>query len=346
MSSAHGTRPLRFVILGTGFWARYQLEGWRELPGIECVGVWNRTREKAEAFAREHEVPRVFSTAEEACAVAGLDFVDIITDVDTHATYAQLAARCGRAAVVQKPLAPDVATAEAMVATARATGTALLVNENWRWQAPLRALGDVLRDDAIGEVFRARLEFMNGFDVFANQPFLRALPQFILADIGTHVLDAARYLFGEPTSLYARTQKIHTDIAGEDVATVMLGYAIGATVTCAMSYAENPYEYHRFPQTLAFVEGRRGTAELGADGWLRVTTAAGTHARQISAPFFSWADGRYAVVHGSIVDCQRHLAAALRGEVACETSAAENLRTLRLVHAAYESAARGAVVAV
>lgn len=338
--------PLRFVILGTGFWARYQLAGWREVPGLECVGVWNRTREKAETFARVHGVARVFDTPEEACAAPGIDFVDIITDVGSHAELAALAAQHRRAVVVQKPLAPTLAQAEAMCATAGAAGTALLVNENWRWQAPLRALGEALETGVIGEVFRARLDFMSDFDVFANQPFLRAESRFILADLGTHLLDTARYLFGEPTRLYARTMRVNGSIAGEDVATVMLGYPSGATVTCAMSYAQNPYEQHRFPETLALVEGRLGTIELAADGWLRVTTKSGTHARRVVPPYYPWADPRYAQVHASIVDCQVHLAAALRGEVDCETSGAENVRTLRLVEASYDSAASSAVVEI
>ena len=338
--------PLRFVILGTGFWARYQLAGWREIPGLECVGVWNRTREKAETFARGHGVPRVFDTPEDACLAPGIDFVDIITDVGSHAHLAAVAAQRGRAVVVQKPLAPTLAQAKAMCAAAHAAGTALLVNENWRWQAPLRALGETLKTGVIGEVFRARLDFMNDFDVFGNQPFLRTETRFILADLGTHLLDAARYLFGEPDSLYARTTRVKNDIAGEDVATVILGYASGATVTCAMSYAQNPYEQHRFPETLALVEGRLGTIELGASGWLRVTTKTGTHARRVVPPYYPWADPRYAQVHASIVDCQAHLSAALRGEVKCETSGAENVRTLRLVEASYESASSSTVVRI
>ncbi len=42
---------LRFALLGAGFWARYQLAAWRELPGVECVAIYNRTRSKAEELA-------------------------------------------------------------------------------------------------------------------------------------------------------------------------------------------------------------------------------------------------------------------------------------------------------
>ena len=48
---------LRFAIFGTGFWSRYQLAGWRELPGVRCVALFNRTRAKAEALGRAfHEL--------------------------------------------------------------------------------------------------------------------------------------------------------------------------------------------------------------------------------------------------------------------------------------------------
>jgi D-apiose dehydrogenase len=87
---------------------------------------------------------------------------------------------------------------------------------------------------------------VTGFPVFRNQPFLRELDQFILTDIGSHVLDTARFLFGEMTSLYCQTRRVHADIRGEDVATVVMRSASGATVTCNMAYAENALEHDRF----------------------------------------------------------------------------------------------------
>lgn len=223
-TSSPSAKPLRFVILGTGFWSRFQLAGWRETPDLECIGVWNRTRAKAETFARELGVSRVFDSAEEACASPEADFIDIITDADSHAQLTRLAASNGKAVVCQKPMAPELALAEQMIADCRHAGVPLFINENWRWQAPLRALIETLHTGTIGEVFRARLEFCNDFDVFANQPFLRDLPRFILADLGVHVLDAARALFGDPATLYARTRRVNPSIRGEDVATVILGY--------------------------------------------------------------------------------------------------------------------------
>ena len=50
-------KELRFAIFGAGFWTRYQLSGWRELKGARCVAIYNRTRAKAEAIAREFNIP-------------------------------------------------------------------------------------------------------------------------------------------------------------------------------------------------------------------------------------------------------------------------------------------------
>ena len=46
---------LRLAIFGCGFWARYQLAAWRELPRVEIVALYNRTRSKADALAREFD---------------------------------------------------------------------------------------------------------------------------------------------------------------------------------------------------------------------------------------------------------------------------------------------------
>lgn len=338
-------KELRFAIFGTGFWSRYQLAAWRELDGARCVALYNRTPGKAEALAREFEVPAVYDDPEELLEREQPDFIDIITDAGTHARFVELAAKHRVPVICQKPMAPTLAEAERMVAACKAAGVPLAIHENWRWQTPIRELKKALASGVIGRVFRARLDYSNSFPVFENQPFLKELEQFILTDIGSHVLDVARFLFGEARTLYCRTARVHRDIKGEDVATVMLGMHSGATVTCNMSYASR-LEHDRFPETFALVEGEHGSIELAPDFWLRVTTKDGTQSRRCPPPFFAWADSRYALVHSSIVPCNADLLEGLRTNSPAETSGDDNLKTVKLVFAAYESDASGNAVEV
>jgi len=335
---------LRFAILGTGFWARYQLAAWRELaPQAQCVALYNRTVSKAEAMAREFGVPSVYGDPEELIRREKPAFLDIITDVDSHGQFVRLAAAHGIPVICQKPMAPTLTEARSLVVACSKARVPFFVHENWRWQAPLRALKAILDEGRIGRIFRARITYSNSFPVFDNQPFLKDLDQFILTDIGTHILDAARMLFGEARTLFCRTARVHTDIKGEDVATVMLGLESGATATCEMSYASR-VEHDRFPETFVHVEGEEGAAELAADYWIRVTTATGTLAKRFPPPFYAWADPRYALAQVAGVACNANLLGALRNEHAAETTGEDNFKTLQLVFGAYESARTGRAI--
>lgn len=333
----------RFAIFGAGFWSRFQLAAWQELGGAECVAVYNRTRARAEALAREFGVPMIYNDPQELLRREKLDFVDIITDVGSHSDLVHLAAAHYLPVICQKPMAATLAEAEAMVHACREAGVPFFVHENWRWQTPIRRLKEELLSGIIGEPFRARIQFCSSFPVFENQPFLKELDQFILTDIGSHILDAARFLFGEAESLYCQTRQIHRDIKGEDVATVMIRTDGGCTVTCEMSYASHT-EHERFPETFVFVEGTQGSIELAPDFWIRVTTEAGTHAKRYPPPRYSWADPAYDLVHASIVPCNADVLRALQGAGAAETTGEDNLKTVRLVFAAYESASTGRAV--
>ncbi|NDJ60692.1 MAG: Gfo/Idh/MocA family oxidoreductase [Chloroflexi bacterium] len=337
---------LRFAMFGTGFWSRFQLAGWYEAGGVECVALYNRTRAKAEQLGQAWNIDKVYSDGEAEALLDNeqLDFVDICTNVETHYPFVKLAAERKLPVVCQKPMATTLAECEAMVAACREANVPLFINENWRWQQPLRDFKRMLDSGRIGKPFRARIHYVNSFPVFDNQPFLKELEQFILTDIGSHILDAARFLFGDAQTLYAHTYRAHPDIKGEDVATVMMTMGDDAlTVVCEMSYASRT-EIERFPETYVYVEGHNGFLELGPDFWIRETTADGTLAKRYPPPRYPWADPAYDLIHASIVPTQADFVQALRGEGAAETTGDDNLKTMQLVFGSYESAASGQVI--
>jgi len=330
---------LQFAVFGAGFWSNFQIPAWFEVGGAKPVAIYNRTLARAAEMAARFGIAQVSDDPEKLLEQTPVDFVDIITAVETHAPLVHLAAQYKKPVICQKPMSTDLASAEGMVAACRAAGVPLFIHENWRWQTPIRAVRDILSSGAIGAPFRARIDMISGFPVFKNQPFLKELEQFILTDLGSHVLDTARFLFGEADSLYCQIRRVHRDIRGEDVATVMMEMGgRQTTVVVNMAYAENYLEREAFPQTFLFIEGERGSLELGPDYWVRLTTREGTLLRRCPPPRYSWADPAYDVVHASIVPCNANLLRALKGEGQAETTGEDNLRTVRLVFAAYDSA--------
>jgi len=77
-----------------------------------------------------------------------------------------------------------------------------------------------------------------------------------------------------------------------------------------------------------------------------VTTELGTQAKRFPPPRYPWADPEYLPFHASIVPCNRNLLEALRGERLAETAGEDNLKTVRLVFAAYDSAQSGEAIRI
>lgn len=76
-----GVQQIRFVPLGAGYWARLRPAAWMEVGGVECVGIYNRTRSKAEGLARGFGVTACDDAPARLLDTVKPLFVDIVTDV-------------------------------------------------------------------------------------------------------------------------------------------------------------------------------------------------------------------------------------------------------------------------
>lgn len=338
------TETLKFAVLGTGFWSHYQIPAWFEVGGVELVAVYNRTVAKAEQVARKFGVPRVYADPEELLQNEQLDFVDIITEVPAHAPLVLLAAKYKVPVICQKPMAPDYNTAKTMVETCRQAGVPFFVHENYRWQHPIRELKKIIDDGHIGRPFRGRFQFLHALEPFVweNQPLLKTLERLIIADQGSHQFDLARFFFGEARSIYCQRLRIRDDIKAEDVASATLQMT-GAICNVDMSFVTR-VEWDHFPEEIIYIEGNKGTLELSADFWVRLTSAAGTQLRRCPPPRYPWADPAYDVNHASMVPLHRDFLNAFRTGQPPENTGEDNLKTMQLVYAAYESAERNQVI--
>ena len=338
-------KNLKFAVLGTGFWAGYQLAGWNELSGAEPIALYNRTRSKADELGQRFKINHAYDDLDELLDkhAEELDFVDIITDVDTHAFFTGKVAERGLAVICQKPMAPTLESSKTMVNACRVANVPFFIHENFRWQTPIRKVKEILDSGVLGQIFKANVVFCSGFPVFENQPFLKELEEFILTDVGSHILDICRFLFGEVQSLYCHTDRINPAIKGEDVANVLMRMQNGISCFAEMSYASIPAQ-EVFPQTLLTIEGDLGNLQLLPDYVIKITTRHGTRATEAKPKSYPWIDPAYAVVHSSIVDCNRNILAGLQGLSEAETTGDDNFETIRLVHAAYQSARENKVI--
>jgi predicted dehydrogenase len=336
---------LRGALIGCGFFAVNQMHAWKDVAGAGIVAICDRDPERLTIVGDQFGIARRYSDADALFADGGFDFVDIATTVQSHYPLVEMAALHKVPAICQKPFARTLADAKAMVAACGEAGIPLMVHENFRWQTPIQAVKKVLEEGAIGTPFWGRFSFRSGYDVFSGQPYLAKGERFIIEDLGIHTLDIARFLFGDVRTLTARANRINPQIKGEDVATILLDHESGATSIVDVSYATK-LGVEPFPETLVEIDGSAGTIRLSQGYRLEVTSGDGTEVTDVSPALLSWASRPWHNIQESVLAIQQHWIDRLKSGRETSTSGADNLKTLALVEAAYQSAASGQVVDV
>ncbi len=330
---------LRGALIGCGFFAQNHLHAWRDLEGVEIVALCDADAERLDLSGKAFGISHLYSDAATMLAYERLDFVDIATTVNSHRVLVEMAAQAGVGVICQKPFAASLAEAHAMAACCARAGVPLMVHENFRWQTPILALRSALEERVIGQAFWGRVSFRSAYDVYSGQPYLATDERFIIQDLGIHILDIARCLFGDVAQLSATTRRVNPKIAGEDVATILSTHRNGITSVVDCSYATQLAQ-DPFPQTLVEIDGAEGTLRLLPGYRLQIHNQSGTTTIDCQPPLLPWAEYPWHNIQGSVFNIQQHWVECLRQGHEPATSGRDNLQTLALVEAAYQSASR------
>ncbi len=332
--------PLRGVCVGAGYFSRFQYEAWTRIPEVEIVANVNRSLEGAEKMARDFSIARsyAYDAFEAMLETESPDFVDIITPPETHMALCQAALARGVSVICQKPLAPTYEETLALVKLANRSDARFMVHENWRWQPWYREIKHLLTQGALGVPyhlsFQCRLGDGWGKDAYLDrQPFFRDYPRLFIFETGVHFLDTFRYLLGEPQSIYARTAQRNPVIKGEDSALILCEFANGVTALLdANRYNESLASNPRYTFGTLRLEGSQGHLDLSSDGNITIKELGES---PVVHPYRPSTDG---FAGDCVYAVQRHFVDAVLAGTPFESEAADYLKSVQLVEAAYESA--------
>ena len=334
----------RVGVIGCGFFAENHLAAWASMEDVDLVAVCDLDGAKAESAAARHGAGAAYTDAAEMLARETLDFVDIATTMASHAALVGLVAGAGLPLIVQKPLAPDFETCVAIVELCRKAGVTMMVHENTRFTTPVRRAREVIESGAIGRPSWGRVSFRTGHDIYGKQPYLAREENFVILDLGVHMLDVARFLLGDVAQLYCQSESIKPGIRGEDMATTILRHTGGATSVVECSYA-SPIHPDPFPELTLQVEGTRGSLNLRPGYRMTVFSDGRAEEHDVSPAMLPWSTRPWHGTQESVLRTQRHFVDCLRNGTEPETSGTDSLKTYGLVFGAYRSARSGAATA-
>lgn len=321
---------LHGALIGCGFFGQIQLEAWRRMEGVRIVAAVDQDLARAQQSA-----PRAYTTMEDLLAHEQLDFVDIATRPDTHLSLLRLALAHGLPAIVQKPLAPTLEEARAMVDLAR--GHRVMAHENWRWQPWRREVHRRLQAGDIGApvAYRLTMTSNDGFGPtpYPNQPYFKDMPRLLMFESLIHPVDVARFYFGPIEQIFAVTRRRNPVIAGED----------RAVLTLVHSDVEGIVEGHRFLHPEPPGPGMGSDDIEGESGRLRAL-ANGDVYLNTELVFRNTVHTGYK--GDSVKATQEHFLACLRANQPFETHLDDYIQSYAAIDAAYTSAREGRLVAL
>jgi len=326
-------RRWRMGIIGCGWAGEQHARAMRELTErVELCGLADANVEVAEAKAGEWQVPVWTSDYRDLLDSDQLDAVSICLPHHLHATVAVKALEARLHVLIEKPLAPTLTEADAMIAAADAAERQLMVAENVRYDATYLRASGLIQAGALGDVFLVRISREHHMhDYLRQRPwFLEQACAGIMYSGGIHDFELLRMLGGEVEHVYGLAgPKALQGMVGDDTSVALIGLQDGAAAVLVESFSL------RTPDP-----GVHGTVHAG-QGSLWFSQG---HIQLYSAP----EDGRQHLVEEmETPPCDTfkaeiaHLLDCLEQGVDPSTSGREERKPLVAVLATYESIRRG-----
>ena len=334
---------IKVACLGAGYFSQFHIGSWQRIAEVDLVGVCDRDMDKAQATG----LP-AFDDLSTMLVTTPPDVLDVILPPKAQAQAIEIAITAGvRKIICQKPFCASYEEAQEINQLAKTAGATLIIHENFRFQPWYRAIKAALDQNLIGDVlqatFRLRPGDGQGPEAYLDrQPYFRDMPQLLIHETGVHFIDVFRYLFGDPSHVYADLRRVNPVIAGEDAGYVLFDYPAGTRAVfdgnrCLDHAADNT----RRTMGEGLIEGTEGTLTLTGDGAIRLRKFGEVASEMLLPP-----DSH----EGFGGDCthalQEHVVRGLMSEGAFENEAETYIDIVRTERAIYQSAREARKVAL
>ena len=218
-ATAGQTKKVRVAVVGTGEFGRNHARVYRELEGVELVGIYDTDENRARAVAAEFQT-QVFSRLEEL--KGKVDAASVAVPTVDHAKVGCQLMQMGLDVLVEKPMAVNLKEADALLEAAKQHQRILQVGHVERFNPAVLAVEPILNRPLFFEVHR--------LGVFTA----RSLDVDVIYDLMIHDLDILLALVKEPVGeVKAVGIPVLTDKV--DIAHARLEFAGGAVANITAS---------------------------------------------------------------------------------------------------------------
>jgi predicted dehydrogenase len=303
------TDRLGVAVIGAGMAGRSHAAAYAAAPAVEgpaippvdLVAIADVNEELGAGAARRFGYSRAEKSWEAVAAADDVDVVSVVVANHLHREIVEGLLAAGKHVLCEKPIAPTIADAEAMVAAAEAASTETALGFTFRRSPPVSAIRDLVGDSGetgIGETLHFNGHYWCDYGVDPRGPmswrYKGAPGSGALADIGSHLTDLAEFVGGPIAAVRgavfatvireralplgnvvghagAELSDTYEPVENDDVATFTATFASGAAGTFSVSRVA-----YGHPNALGFeifASGGAATFDLERAGEFRVADA-------------------------------------------------------------------------
>ena len=175
-----------------------------EVPGSHVVAVMSRNAEKAESYAKRHNIKKWYTDPLELINDPEINAIYIATPPSSHATFAIMAMKAGKPVYIEKPLAASYEDCARINRISELTGVPCFVAYYRRYLPYFQRVKQIIQSGAIGTPANVQIRFSvpprdldyksNGSLPWRLQPDIAGGGYFY--DLAPHQLDLIQDIFG------------------------------------------------------------------------------------------------------------------------------------------------------
>ncbi|WNB92358.1 Gfo/Idh/MocA family oxidoreductase [Bacillus sp. NEB1478] len=188
-------------------------------PSVKLIAICSKNGENAKMMAEKYNIPATYTSYEEMFNQEELDGICIITPNNTHSDIVLTAVKKGLHVICEKPLAMDAEESARIIESVQKSAIVHAVNFTYRENPAVKQMKDYLNDKRIGSIIEADFEYSGDYGI-KSSPGWRGDVHLggrggVLADLGSHLIDLAHYLFDGPIQPQSASYQVINRISND-----------------------------------------------------------------------------------------------------------------------------------
>lgn len=337
---------VNYALIGCGKIAKRhsRILGNNLVKGAKLVAVCDTDTEKATSIADELKV-NAYSDLESMMQNEPVDVAVILTGSGSHAELALKLAHYKKDIIIEKPIALTLEDSQEIINACDKEGVRLFVVKQNRFNVPVMALKEAIRNGRVGKLSMGtiRMRWSRSQEYYDQEDWRGTwlMDGGVLANQAIHLIDLLQWMMGDVESVFAYSTNAIIKMEAEDTAVIVIRFKNGALGLVEATTATRPKDLEGSLSIL----GEKGTVEIGGyfanelKIWDFIDEEEGEGIDHFSEnPYSEFGYGHQAF-YDSVTSC-------IINNQDSFLDGYEAMKSLRIIHAAYESIETGKEVSI